>query len=273
LKNKYRLAVIPVCVQLLGLVLLPDTGARNAAATTPDSIEIEGTEFKARITDGRVLRSAELVGTVISIRTNGGIVRLRIDAVERDSETSAAPLWLHSLSTPAVDGSWQPICSPAPDGRRLGFPLAGRSRADGIIEPAEPGAFEIVCTSGALGKCVRFGYLPWGDAAMRDIYNACIRTVRADYCGDGEGTTRNGMVIDLYDDHGVQKPANDPTQDFEAGWTAAGAVCVRHVRVRENISLETLAASCPRLRGNLGITCTEQHARELGAVLFIRSAR
>jgi hypothetical protein len=40
---------------------------------------------------------------------------------------------------------------------------------DGAMEPTEPGIFEIVCTSGARGKCVRFGYLPWISAAMRDI--------------------------------------------------------------------------------------------------------
>jgi hypothetical protein len=106
---------------------------------------------------------------------------------------------------------------------------------------------------------------------MRDIYNACVRLVRADYCGDGEATTRDGMRIDLYDDHGVQQSDRDPLQEFEAGWTAAGAVCVRHVRVKENISLERLAASCPRLRDRLGETCTEQRARTLGATLFVRS--
>ena len=78
--------------------------------------------------------------------------------------------------------------------------------------------------------------------------------VRADYCGDGEGTTRDGMRIDLYDDRGIQQSDSDPLQEFETGWAAAGAVCVRHVRVKENILLERLAASCPRLRGRLGAT-------------------
>jgi ADYC domain len=109
-----------------------------------------------------------------------------------------------TFSTATEDGSRQPLCEPGPDGRRQGFPLAGRGRA---------------------------------------VYNACVRLVRADYCG------------------GVQQSDRDPLQEFEAGWTAAGAVCVRHVRVKENISLERLAASCPRLRDRLGETCTEQRAR------------
>jgi ADYC domain len=223
------------------------------------------------LTDGRVLGSAELAGATLTISSSGGTMRLRIDAVERDREARHAPLWLHSFSTEAEDGSWQPACDPGPDGRQQGFPLAGRGRADGAMEPAEPGIFEIVCTSGARGKCVRFGYLPWISAPMRDIYNACVRMVRADYCGQGEGTTRDGTRIDLYDDRGIQHPASDATYQFEAGWTEAGAVCVHHVRVKENISLERLAASCPRLQDRLGTACTEERARGLGATLFVRS--
>src|SRR5207302_852255 len=145
---------------------------------------------------------------------------------------SHAPVWLHSFSTQVATSSRQPLCEPGSD---------GRARADGAMEPAEPGVFEIVCTSGARGKCVSFGYLPWTSEGMREIYDACVRMVRADYCGDGEETTRDGMQIDLYDHRGIQKSDSDTTLEFEAGWTAAGAVCVHHVRVKENTSLERLA--------------------------------
>jgi hypothetical protein len=135
--------------------------------------------------------------------------------------------------------------------RRQGFPIADRPRADGMLEPAGPGTFELACTSGALGKCVRFGYPPWGAAKgvpLRDVYNACIRMVRADYCGDGTPATKDGERIDIYDDLAIQTHVNEATMDFEAGWTADGAVCVRHVRVKENTSLESLVAACPRLK-------------------------
>jgi hypothetical protein len=59
--------------------------------------------------------------------------------------------------------------------------------------------------------------------------------------------------------------------EFEAGWTAQGAVCVRHVRVEQNTSLESLAAACPRLKDRLGTTCHEGAARGWGASLFNRS--
>ena len=33
--------------------------------------------------------------------------------------------------------------------------------------------------------------------------------------------------------------------EFEAGWTAEGAACVRHVRVKENISLDRWSPHAP----------------------------
>jgi hypothetical protein len=121
---------------------------------------------------------------------------------------------------------------------------------------------------------VRFGYPPWASAdgvSLRDAYNACIRMVRADYCGNGTPTTKDGQFIDIYDDHGIQKHDNKPTMDFEAGWTPNGAACARHVRVKENVSLESLVAACPRLKDRVGPACSEDAARRLGARLFNRS--
>ena len=140
------------------------------------------------------------------------------------------------------------------------------------METAPPGEFELTCTAGVHGKCIRFGYLPWQGEPMRGLYNGCIRIMRADYCGDGEATTRDGTLIDFYDDYGIQTLDEQSARTFEAGWTAAGAVCVSHVRIKENISLDALARRCPRLsHAPLGADCTEERARSLGAILFNRS--
>src|SRR6478752_2253392 len=58
----------------------------------------------------------------------------------------------------------EPLCAPDADGRRLGFPLAGRSDAAGILSSSDGSIFELACTSGAQGKCARFGYAPWRQA-------------------------------------------------------------------------------------------------------------
>ena len=233
----------------------------GAAAQTvvPLSVQAEGTEFVVLLADGRMLRSRDLVGATLVIALNGQGVRVRIDAVERDPDARNGPVWLHTLSAQTSDGTWQNLCGPSPDG---------------LMEDAPPGIFELVCTSGGQGKCVRFGYLPWNTAhaiPLRDLYNACIRMVRADYCGNGTPTTKDGQQIDIYVDRGIQKPENAAGMDFEAGWTPEGATCVRHVRVKENVSLESLVAACPKLAGKVGLSCNEEAARASGARLFNRS--
>ncbi|HYU12140.1 MAG TPA: ADYC domain-containing protein [Stellaceae bacterium] len=233
----------------------------SAAAAEMVSVEADGTEFKVTMSSGAVLRSRDLAGAELTVRVHSREVVMRIDAVERDPDAKRGAVWLHTLSARAADGSWHNVCEAGPDGRRRAFPLAVRARPEGMFEDSDPTVFELTCTGGAIGKCVRFGYLPWPAGGDLALYNACVRMVRADYCGQGEGTTRNGMRIDLYDDAGIQKADNDPVQEFEAGWNAAGAVCVHHVRVKENTSLDALAKSCPRLREHLGPDCTEAGAR------------
>ena len=259
-------------IALMLLAALPTQGGAQSASLK--SVEVQGTEFKVALTDGRVLRSREIVGARLTIAMGGQMVRVRIDGVERDPDAKNGEVWLHTFSAELADGTWQNVCDPGPDGRRQGFPVAGRPRPDGMLEPADPGVFELACTSGALGKCVRFGYRPWAfkdGLELREVYNACIRMVRADYCGNGTATTKDGQAIDMYDDLAIQKPENDPAMDFEAGWTEQGAACVRHVRVKENVTLDSLVAACPRLKDKVGPACTEDAARSFGARLFNRS--
>ena len=268
----------------LGAALFVVTPFLNAAGQAAEmkSINVEGASFVVVLSDGRVLRSRDLIGATLNIVTGGGgTLRLRIDAVEPDpgdvarSASASNEVLLHSFSFQTPDGDWRNPCEAGPDGRRQGFPIAGRERGDATFEPAEPGVFELTCTAGAQGKCVRFGYHPWernADGSSRlNLYNACIRMVRADYSGDGRGTTRNGQQIDIYDFAQIQPKADDPAHEFEAGWSPEGAVCVRHVRVKENANLAELEASVPRLKGRTGEICTEEFARGGGALLYNRS--
>ena len=79
----------------------------------------------------------------------------------------------------------------------------GPERPAGILSSSDGSTFELVCISGAQGKCARFGYAPWRQAPdgrpMIDWYNACVRLLRGDYCGDGRPFTRDGTPVDIYD--------------------------------------------------------------------------
>jgi hypothetical protein len=158
----------------------------------------------------------------------------------------------------------------------MGFPLSGVWTASGE-HVASDEAFGLTCTSGAIGKCLRMGYRPWqiarDGAPLRAYHQACVRMVRADYCGDGTGHTRDGTPINVYDRLGIQQADAAPAMRFEAAWATDGAVCVNHARVAEADSLEALERACPRrLRGRTGATCTEEAALRSGATLLLNAS-
>ncbi len=245
---------------LLFLLIATPAAAQRAAV---QSVSVEGTEFVVTMEGGSVLRSKDLQGSTMNVRLAGEPMRIRIAAVEADPDDRSGTVWLHTVEALQNDGRWANLCSAGPDGRQQGFPFWG------------PKGLELTCSSGAIGKCVRFGFRPWAfgtdGRSLAAQHAACVHMVRGDYGGDGDAWTRNGMRIDLYDTQGLQKPDLDPAQAFEAGWSAEGAVCVHHVRVKENTTLAALEHRYPRLRGRTGAICTEAFARANGALLFNRS--
>jgi hypothetical protein len=181
--------------------------------------------------------------------------------VERDRQDAAGEIVLYTLSEQdAESGEWRNLCLPGPDGRRLGFPLAGAFTPDGRYEAAR-GRILLTCIGGAEGKCVRFGYKPWGigpdNVSLAPYFQACVRLVRADYCGDGTAHTRDGTPIDIFDTVGIQRAGTTPEMTFEAVWGPDGAVCVRRTRLPDVFDSVTLAAQCPRLARSIGEKCDE----------------
>lgn len=246
------------------------------AAAPAARVQVQGTELLVTLPDGRVLRGAGLVGMELQVTDEAGASRrVRIDGVSKDPEDpdGEVTLYTSSVRDPAT-GAWGAFCQPGPDGTSAAFPLSGTWTADMRHLPSET-AFNLTCTSGAIGKCVRWGYKPWKDGATGwEAHQACVRMVRADYCGDGVATTRDGMRIDVYDLRGIQTPANEPDMAFEAGWGPDGALCVHHVRVPEHTSLDALLARCPsRLAGHTGAACSEAVVRADPALRVMNRSR
>ena len=127
----------------------------------------------------------------------------------------------------AVPGTWADCSGPG---------CGGRISAAG---------FALSCTDkGAIAKCIeRMGYKPWKtattcdrqgnchDVSLEPYLEACVRMVRADYCGDGTPHTQDGTAIDVYDN--VSLESRDTTIDWfpEALWTPAGAACMSNYRI------------------------------------------
>ena len=255
------------------LISATDTRPEQNQAYAAGSIQIVGTTIRVERPDGSIAEGAKLIGAILVAAFGDQTLRVRIASVEQDLRDPHGEVLLYDFRVVAEDGSEKPLCNPDPDGRQLGFPLAIESRPEGIRSADDPGHFELVCTSGAQGKCVRFGYAPWRRSpdgrSMLEWYNACVHMVRADYCGDGRPFTRNGTLIDVFDRVNIQKSDGDPSLRFEAAWGPQGAICVARTRIPDLVDLDGLERACPRLTGRLGpATCNEDAS---GALILNRS--
>jgi hypothetical protein len=244
-------------------LLLAAAPVRTGAQTR---LVVEGTEFVLALPDGRMLRSPDLIGATLTIRAHGQPLEVTIASVEEDPYAIGGRVLLHRFLVKNASGGQRDLCLPDAQGRHHGFPV-----------PDGRGGFALTCTSGAVGKCIRWGYRPWeeqpGGPPLRALHRACIHMVRADYGGDGSTSTRDGTVIDIYDRFGIQTFARERPMAFEAAWGVEGATCVARPRLADKMSLARLAERYPHLAAGLGPeACTEASARrDPAALLFNRS--
>ena len=238
------------------LIALGITGFQSAGGAWAVTAQLvtEGTEFVVRLSDGRSLRGAELIGLKLILRHERQDVEVRIDEVSKDEEAVGDPVSLYqvSMADPST-GARRDLCQPDVSG------------------------FSFTCTSGAEGKCVLMGYRPWethqASVPMSDLHRACVHAMRADYGGDNRPATKDGTLVNVYDRFGIRKPVFDSELEFEAAWAPDGAVCVAHPRIVGNVSLDDLAERYPRLMNRLGaLNCSEEDMRsDPRALIFNKS--
>ena len=239
--------------------------AAPTMAAAQASLTVDGTEFVLTTAAGRILRSADLVGAALKIGAGAKQIEVTITHVEDDGDAVGGRVVLHHFVVKDETGKPVDMCGPDPDGRRLGFPVS-----DGR------GGFELTCSTGVIGKCVRWGYRPWEEKPdgppLRALHRACTHMARADYGGDGHPTTRDGTIIIICDRFGIRPCHDGAPMAFEAAWGVDGAICVARPRIPQNITLAQLAARYPRLKPRLGPACTQAAAmRDRDALLFNRS--
>jgi hypothetical protein len=240
--------------------------ATSAPTFAQPRLAVDGTEFVHAMPDARPLRSADLVGVTLTIRGQDRDVDVRIESVEVDRYAVGGKIVLHRFVVTDDSGKRVDLCTPDAQGRNLGFPV-----------PDGRGGFSLTCTSGAIGKCIRWGYRYWeeqpGGPPLRALHRACVHMARADYGGDGTPNTRDGTLIDIHDRYGIQRFDHAVPMAFEAAWGVDGAICVARPRIAEKASLAQLAERYPGLAPRLGPdSCTEEGAmRDAAALLFNRS--
>jgi hypothetical protein len=207
-----------LAIRRLGLAATLTVAAPVMVCAQPQ-LKVEGTEFVLTMAGGSVLRSADLVGATLRLRAGGEDVEVTIKSVREDREAVGGRVVLHHFVVRDRGGGQVDLCDPDADGRSLGFPI-----------PNGRGGFDLTCTSGAVGKCVRWGYRPWeerpGGPPLQALHQACVHMARADYGGDGRGTTRDGTMIFFCDRFGIHACEQGALMAFEAGWGTDGATCV-----------------------------------------------
>jgi hypothetical protein len=227
-----RLDPVPLQLRLGGHAL--------AGVTLVGSV-LSGKKSAGGVVSGGALAGAELHGRLSS----GEAVKLRIDAVT--TAPDAPDLSLYAVSARVGAGAAAPLCGLGEDGAPvLAIPLrgswdesAGTPTGGAHVDDAR--AFTFACRGYALAKCVELGYAPWrsvtecrapGDChqlSLAPFHQACTRMLRADYCGDGTSTTRDGTLVDVWDAQGLQSD-DAAAWSLEGEWGEGGAACVLETR-------------------------------------------
>jgi hypothetical protein len=247
---------------------------RGTSGTALTRIGLDGATLTAR-TRGGVVRGADLQGAELSaLTTEGTRVSLRIATVET---SAAAKTEVYGLDVRQGSGAYAPLCGVDASGNRVGaFALRGRwDPREGVpgggAKVDDGDAVTFACRGYAIAKCVDvLGYRPWDGYAEQ--HAACVRVIRADYCGNGTSYTKDGNPVNVVDDDGIQRDSERWLP--EAEWTPAGARCVTKARVTQ---LSLLAGA--GLIGPLGVpacllrlvdvTCTNERHLASGAATLV----
>jgi hypothetical protein len=245
-------------LSLLFATLQP--GVVRSGGGTVKGVTLEGTALRSTsVRDASAWEGALLEGEA----SGHTPVRLRIDHIAPAPRLAASSSDPSDVLTYAVsyqwgswsgagaartwkpDSEWAPLC-PSDE---LAIPIAGRwdyhqgQRGDGGRINADRTLVTFACRGAAIAKCAeKMGYKPWLPArqpqgagtaiSMDSLHQACVRAVRADYCGNGDSLTLEGKTVNFYDTVGILKDTEN--WPFEAAWTPTGASCINSTRLLNN---------------------------------------
>jgi hypothetical protein len=263
--------------------------------TSLSGVQLSGTRLRVTTGNGGVLGGADLVGiTMKATASDGSPVTVRIDGVL----PSADPEIVHYEVSWRDGDAWRSVCGEQTDGRPVpaialsglwnyssGTPLGGAHVPSASI-------ITFACAGSTLAKCVDLGYEPWRRAEeclggkcrslpLQSFHQACVRMMRADYCGDGTSHTTDGVPINIWDGLSIQERAETGTTwKREAEWGPNGAVCITGLRYDPDHETSTyVALRCP-YRVNAPFSCfgsastfftTQGFGKPLGARSLLRN--
>lgn len=211
-----------------------------------NGVSLLKSKFTKNTTTGAGFNGAVFDGTL----SDGKIIPMKITSVRQ----AAADLWAYNVQY-QTDVGWKAACTDANGAPVESYPLNGVwNHAEGVVgggaRTTPAGKFSFGCRNfGAIGKCVDFGYVPWrsvSGTSLLTYHDACVRAVRADWCGDGRSGTQDGNLINLFDRKNVQ--ADTEVWPGEAEWSAAGATCLNKARVTSGTLRGEVFPDCAKIK-------------------------
>lgn len=201
---------------LTGLAITGVNVTGTSAASTPVS---------TRTGSAAPWSGAQLVGSTWTATTSASSsIKLRIDAATAGTGANT-DLWFYTVSYQTSSG-WSPLCGLDSANHPVqAIAVAGTWGPQGTDAAAyvqSASQFTVACRAKTIAKCVELGYKTFDGYA--DQLQACVRLLRADYCGDGTPHTVDGTTLNLFDDVGVQ--SDTEAWQPEAAWDADGATCI-----------------------------------------------
>lgn len=192
------------------------------------------------------LISSNVQGTeMVGLDDQGRQQTFQIRNVEFDSKDPQGETALYTVFYRDNHQTWQNLCQPNDKYEAKAIALQGSWNKAGAYQRSK-NLVSFSCLNGALAKCVRFGYKPWKTVdgkSLEDYHQACVRMVRADYCGNGIPHTKDGTLINMYDRLRIQKTDALAGMQFEAAWGVDGAHFINHMRWPEEF--EYVQRVCP----------------------------
>ncbi len=217
----------------------------------PKTLKLKKTLFKGSHVAGKNGKNLGVIGSVFSAWLDDGTpIQLRIDDAYSADEYGGG--WVWYVVSFAGESGWQPLCGVDESGAAIpAVPLNGlwnfqQGVPGGGAWTESDGHFTFACAGFALAKCVAMGYPPWAEGKLCDDeakgkkcqkttlasrHQACVRALRADYCGDGMSHTVDGVPINIYDGIGIRHERSDWSN--EAEWDDNGALCIVKARLPE----------------------------------------
>jgi hypothetical protein len=198
-----------------------------------NGISLQGGGLVAIDSNGQIVSGKSLVnGKLSATLSDGTDITLKIDDATQGTGSNS-DIWWYKFSAYEAK-RWVPLCDPDPakPGDQLPALFARGTWNETTAEWSDGGYLSLSCSNGAVAKCTDAGYKPWalGETTYPSHLQACIRMIRADYCGTGQTFTTDGRSIDIWDDLGIQAQSM-PGWTFEAEWTPDGARCVASTRL------------------------------------------